>query len=126
VSGCLGLEQEEIVLVDDFEQSESGGLEWPGPLGCRGQVIVSYRAPELVVEGVEGSTAGEVDDEEASGGFEEVADVPQGGGLVAEVREGMEAEGDIEVAVDYLVLADIEQGKLGGGGSLAGELKHGG
>jgi hypothetical protein len=104
------LEEEEVGLIEEVGEVEGSGGEEVMPLGADGEEVIADGAIDVSVEVVDVVASREVHDEEAAVGFECLGEVKEGGGLVTEVGEGVEAEDRV-----------VESGAEGIGADIAAE-----
>jgi hypothetical protein len=114
------------------DPSESGMGEQFRPMVAHREQIAPNRAVQARMKVVDVAAAGEVHDDEAAVGLERAGEVAEGGGLVAEVGEGVETEDDIVAGDAEVIVAYIDAGEVGGdifgaglGDHLGGEVDGG-
>jgi len=79
-----------------------------------------------LMKAIQFGAAGQVQDDEPAAGLEGGGEVVESGGLVAEMREGVEAEHAVELAGRHGFGADVEKEKLDREAAAAGFGKHAG
>ena len=77
------------------------------------------------MEGVNRLRTLEVQDDQLTAGAERSGQIVDRGGLVAEMRHALEAEGDIEAFLAQIVAAYVGEPEFDVGLPLVGLLKHG-